>query len=64
VPVLSTRNSSDVRNGRLVVGGIDAEFGQVPFALSLQVNGQHSCGASLISETKAVTAAHCGGGIM
>jgi len=45
-----------------VVGGSNANIANYPWQLSLRVSGSHSCGASIISATKAVTAAHCGGG--
>jgi len=45
-----------------VVGGSNANIANWPHQMSLRVSNSHSCGASLISGTKAVTAAHCGGG--
>jgi len=45
-----------------VVGGSNSNIANHPHQLSLRVSGSHSCGASLISTTRAVTAAHCGGG--
>ena len=56
LPVFSERADSRV------VGGSNANIANYPHQLSLRVSGSHSCGASLISTTKAVTAAHCGGG--
>lgn len=44
-----------------VVGGSDANIADHPHQLSLRMNGDHACGASLISSTRAVTAAQCGG---
>jgi len=44
-----------------VVGGADADEGEWPWQMSLQYLGSHSCGASLVAATKAVTAAHCVG---
>jgi len=44
-----------------VVGGSDTTIGNYPHQLSLRVTGSHSCGASLIGATRAVTAAHCTG---
>ena len=41
-----------------IVGGSDATAGQFPYILSMQTTG-HFCGATLISQTWAVTAAHC-----
>jgi secreted trypsin-like serine protease len=45
-----------------VIGGFDANIANYPWQLSLRVTDQHSCGAALLSGTKAVTVAHCGGG--
>ncbi|XP_017773891.1 PREDICTED: trypsin-1-like [Nicrophorus vespilloides] len=48
-------------NGR-IVGGEDATIQQYPYQLSLLFNGNHICGASIIDEYYAVTAAHCTSG--
>jgi len=48
--------------GSQVVGGSNANIANHNHQLSLRVSNSHSCGASLISGVKAVTAAHCGGG--
>lgn len=42
-----------------VIGGQFASMGQFPHQVSLQLNGRHHCGGSLISNTMIVTAAHC-----
>lgn len=47
-----------------VVGGGNANIANYPHQISLRVNNSHSCGACLISGTKGVTAAHCGGGAL
>jgi secreted trypsin-like serine protease len=45
-----------------VIGGSNANIANHPHQVSLRVSNSHSCGASLVSGVKAVTAAHCGGG--
>lgn len=42
-----------------IVGGTTAAHGSWPWQLSLRYSGGHICGASLISEDYAITAAHC-----
>jgi secreted trypsin-like serine protease len=48
--------------GSHVVGGGNVNIASHPHQVSLRASNSHSCGASLISGVKAVTAAHCGGG--
>ncbi|KAK5989630.1 Serine protease SP24D [Cladobotryum mycophilum] len=45
--------------GNDIIGGNQAEPDQFPFLVSLQENGQHFCGGSLISPFTVLTAAHC-----
>ena len=40
-------------------GGTNAQAGEFPYQVSLQQNGGHFCGGSLISATHVLTAAHC-----
>lgn len=47
-----------------VVGGSNANIASHSHQMSLRVSNSHSCGSSLISGVKAVTAAHCGGGAL
>jgi secreted trypsin-like serine protease len=44
---------------QFIVGGSNANIANYPHQLSLRSSGSHSCGASIISTTRAVCAAHC-----
>lgn len=42
-----------------IVGGTDAEPGDAPYQVSLQVRGRHNCGGSILNANWILTAAHC-----
>jgi len=42
-----------------IVGGEDAEQGEFPSQVSIQIFGSHSCGGSIISANAVLTAGHC-----
>ncbi|XP_075748472.1 trypsin-1-like [Rhipicephalus microplus] len=42
-----------------IVGGSRARLGEAPWQVSLQKNGYHFCGGSIIEPTIVLTAAHC-----
>ncbi|KAJ8969561.1 hypothetical protein NQ317_004748, partial [Molorchus minor] len=42
-----------------IVGGQTANIANYPYQVSLQTNGNHFCGGSIISSTWILTAAHC-----
>jgi len=42
-----------------IVGGVDAIANSWPWVVSLQLDGSHICGGSLVTENYVVTAAHC-----
>jgi trypsin len=42
-----------------IVGGTTAAQGDFPFIISLQKNGGHYCGGSLLNGNTVLTAAHC-----
>ncbi|XP_049815141.1 trypsin delta-like [Schistocerca nitens] len=47
------------RGSGRIVGGSPADISDYPWQLSLEYSGSHVCGASVISSTWAMTAAHC-----
>ncbi|KAM6946401.1 transmembrane protease serine 4a [Aplochiton taeniatus] len=42
-----------------IVGGVETTIEAWPWQVSLQQNGQHTCGGSLVSQRWVITAAHC-----
>jgi secreted trypsin-like serine protease len=50
--------AEDEREGR-IINGREARPGAYPFVVSLQRNGGHFCGGSLLDSTTVLTAAHC-----
>ncbi|KAF5307105.1 hypothetical protein FQR65_LT18462 [Abscondita terminalis] len=53
------KNKKRIRPNGRILGGEDAKIGDHSYQLSFQIYEIHFCGASLLSDTKAVTAAHC-----
>lgn len=43
----------------LVIGGSEVAAGKYPFMVSMQHNGEHVCGGSLLNSGVVITAAHC-----
>ncbi|XP_049942724.1 trypsin delta-like [Schistocerca serialis cubense] len=60
-PPASTRLRS--RGNSRIVGGSDADIADYPWQLSFEYSGSHICGASIISSSWALTAAHCAVGL-
>uniref|UniRef100_A0A182MKM9 Peptidase S1 domain-containing protein n=1 Tax=Anopheles culicifacies TaxID=139723 RepID=A0A182MKM9_9DIPT len=55
---LAIGNSKPRATGR-IVGGNDVNISDFPYQLSLQNNNYHICGASVVANRLALTAAHC-----
>jgi secreted trypsin-like serine protease len=52
---LITANNGSIK----IVGGTESKRGDWPWQISMQRNGNHICGGSLINDQWIVTAAHC-----
>ncbi|XP_069683016.1 trypsin-1-like isoform X2 [Periplaneta americana] len=48
-----------ITRGSRIINGYDAARTQFPGMLSLQISSSHKCGASILNENWALTAAHC-----
>ncbi|XP_007123965.2 transmembrane protease serine 11E isoform X2 [Physeter macrocephalus] len=54
-----TRRNKTTRQSFRIVGGTQVQEGEWPWQASLQWDGFHRCGATLIDDTWLVSAAHC-----
>lgn len=48
-----------LNDGEKIVGGQQIPLSATPYQISLQYQGSHECGGSIISKTVILTAAHC-----
>lgn len=54
--ILAITNANPVPR---VVGGTDAKLNEFPYQISIQYEGRHHCGGSILNEYYILTAAHC-----
>jgi MYXO-CTERM domain-containing protein len=43
-----------------IVGGVSVDINSAPYQVSLQINGSHLCGGTIVSDRWIISAAHCG----
>ncbi|KAF4530497.1 hypothetical protein B566_EDAN017514, partial [Ephemera danica] len=55
--------ASPNRNQGYIVGGTEAVFGEFPSQVSIELNGAHICGATIIEDYWALTTASCVDGV-
>ncbi|XP_017011849.3 trypsin alpha-like [Drosophila takahashii] len=52
-------SAGSLSNWERIVGGQPANISEVPWQASLEVDGEHDCGAVIFSDQILITAAHC-----
>lgn len=57
VPVKAKNDPFDTEG--YIIGGYEIGIRDAPYQASLLLNGNHACGASIISPMHVITAAHC-----
>ncbi|XP_043468704.1 trypsin delta-like [Leptopilina heterotoma] len=59
VAIFATAVPSNGLSSRIVGGATVSRFDEIPYQVSVQLNGRHYCGGVIISETYVLTAAAC-----